>query len=75
MTMMASSEATLFEPNAERFVKQALNTIGHVSETTGYLAHEIQVVPALLLPDFVKDMIDEKMRDNKRKRVLAKKGQ
>ncbi|CAI2354140.1 unnamed protein product [Caenorhabditis sp. 36 PRJEB53466] len=39
----------------DSFAKSALNTIGHVGETTGYFSHQIQAEGMSLLPEFVVD--------------------
>uniref|UniRef100_A0A914DU50 Oxidoreductase, short chain dehydrogenase/reductase family protein n=1 Tax=Acrobeloides nanus TaxID=290746 RepID=A0A914DU50_9BILA len=42
-TKMSRADEALFIPSPETFAKQALNSVGHVSETNGCLAHEIQL--------------------------------
>lgn len=48
--------SSFFAPFPEFFVKQALRTVGYVSETTGCFAHEIQAL-LFALPDFLVDYI------------------
>lgn len=36
-------KTSFFTPNPEQFTKQAILSIGHTPETTGCLAHQIQV--------------------------------
>ena len=35
--------SSFFVPEPGTYVKQALRSVGRITETTGYLAHEIQV--------------------------------
>lgn len=37
-------KTSFFTPNPEQFVKEAVRSIGHTEETTGCLAHQIQVI-------------------------------
>lgn len=43
-TKMSKAKPSFFAPGPDTFVKQALRSVGHVTETTGCLAHEIQVL-------------------------------
>ncbi|VDN60607.1 unnamed protein product [Dracunculus medinensis] len=42
------SRPSLFAPSPENFVKSAISTIGITSETTGCLAHQVQVLVSVL---------------------------
>ncbi|GMR45138.1 hypothetical protein PMAYCL1PPCAC_15333, partial [Pristionchus mayeri] len=42
-----------FEPSAPKFAKSALKTVGIVSETTGYFAHQIQAEMFGLIPNWL----------------------
>lgn len=53
--MAGNPNTSFFTPDSDTFAKSALNTIGHASQTTGYITHQIECEMLKLLPDFVID--------------------
>jgi len=67
-------KTSFFTPNPEQFVKAAIRSIGHVSETTGYMAHQLQAEVVFgLLPKFVLDKVTKDNSIQTRARALKKK--
>ncbi|VDN60609.1 unnamed protein product [Dracunculus medinensis] len=64
---------SFFIPTPERFVKSTLRTIGHVDETTGFLAHQIQIEMFMNLPTFLLNYIVGKSSEALNKKCIAKK--
>uniref|UniRef100_A0AC34QMF5 Uncharacterized protein n=1 Tax=Panagrolaimus sp. JU765 TaxID=591449 RepID=A0AC34QMF5_9BILA len=60
--------SSFFAPFPEFFVKQALRTVGYVSETTGCFAHELQAL-VFALPDFLVDYVIA--AEHKKTRAIA----
>ncbi|CAB07363.1 Putative steroid dehydrogenase 2 [Caenorhabditis elegans] len=70
--MAGNPNTSFFCPDSDTFARSALNTIGHASETTGYIAHQIQCEILKLLPDFVIDRSIKKGNAEFREKALAK---
>ena len=51
------SRSSFFGPFPDTFVKQAIRSIGLVSETTGYFSHQIQAEVVGALPQWIVDLI------------------
>uniref|UniRef100_A0A914EGP9 Uncharacterized protein n=1 Tax=Acrobeloides nanus TaxID=290746 RepID=A0A914EGP9_9BILA len=71
-TKMSKAKAAFFSPGPEAFVKQALRSVGHVSETTGCLSHELQA-NVFALPGLLIDSVMDKGNLAIRNRALKKK--
>uniref|UniRef100_A0A914DUF8 Uncharacterized protein n=1 Tax=Acrobeloides nanus TaxID=290746 RepID=A0A914DUF8_9BILA len=71
-TKMSGADEALFVPSPETFAKQALNSVGHVSETNGCLVHEIQGL-GLGLPNFLLDFFGDKINLDMKERAMRKK--
>lgn len=67
-------KSSFFTPTPEQFVKAAVRSIGHVSETTGCLPHQIQAeILFNIMPDFVADRVITSENVKTRARALKKK--
>uniref|UniRef100_A0A914CAY5 Uncharacterized protein n=1 Tax=Acrobeloides nanus TaxID=290746 RepID=A0A914CAY5_9BILA len=71
-TKMSKESEALFVPSPETFVKQALNSVGHISETNGCLVHEIEGL-VWGLPDFLKDLLCDRVNLDKRENQMRQK--
>uniref|UniRef100_A0A0K0DBX7 Estradiol 17-beta-dehydrogenase 12 n=1 Tax=Angiostrongylus cantonensis TaxID=6313 RepID=A0A0K0DBX7_ANGCA len=65
-------KTSFFIPGAEQFVASAVNSIGLVSETTGFLAHQIQIEVIKLLPTPLRDILITKYTSALRTAALKK---
>uniref|UniRef100_A0A914CP49 Uncharacterized protein n=1 Tax=Acrobeloides nanus TaxID=290746 RepID=A0A914CP49_9BILA len=70
-TSLLSFFSSFFVPESRTFVKQALCSVGHITKTTGYLAHEIQAY-TLALPELMADFIVDKISLMIRKRAIRR---
>jgi len=67
-------KSSFFTPNPEQFVKQAVRSIGHVSETTGCLPHQIQAELIFgMLPNMLLNKLTTDQSLQTRSRALKKK--
>ncbi|CAB01115.2 Putative steroid dehydrogenase 3 [Caenorhabditis elegans] len=67
------TETSLFCPDSATFAKSALNTVGHTSQTTGYINHQIQCEMLALFPECFLDSFVKKSSVETREKALAKK--
>ncbi|CAJ0577298.1 unnamed protein product, partial [Mesorhabditis spiculigera] len=55
--MSKVKKTSFFTPNPTTFARAALDTVGHVSETTGYYTHQIQLEFLSAIPCWLRDKI------------------
>uniref|UniRef100_A0A183BV04 Estradiol 17-beta-dehydrogenase 12 n=1 Tax=Globodera pallida TaxID=36090 RepID=A0A183BV04_GLOPA len=60
-----------FSPLPKQFVQQALRTVGHSTETTGCIGHQIQVELSSLLPTFLTDIYVKNEIQKAERRAMA----
>ncbi|KAI6188889.1 hypothetical protein M3Y98_00403100 [Aphelenchoides besseyi] len=73
-TKMSKLRPSLFVPNAREFAHSALNSVGYVSETSGYFWHELQFIGLFqLLPEFVFDILSRRNAHTVKQKALRKK--
>ncbi|XP_034241034.1 inactive hydroxysteroid dehydrogenase-like protein 1 [Thrips palmi] len=63
-------ETSLFVPDAERYARNAVNTLGQVESTTGYWAHGIQYFFTVIPPVWVRTYVGNLMNQTFRKDYL-----
>lgn len=64
-------ETSLFVPDAERYARNAVNTLGQVESTTGYWAHGLQYFFTVIPPVWVRTYIGALMNQTFRKDYLT----
>ncbi|CAJ0941363.1 unnamed protein product, partial [Mesorhabditis belari] len=71
--MSKVKKTSFFTPDAQKFARAALNTVGVVNETTGYFSHQIQAELLFSLPGWLLDKVIDKGSLAIRKAALRKK--
>jgi len=72
-TKMSRLRQSLMVPSAEVFARDALNTVGHISETSGYFWHEVQISYLFgLAPNFIFDLFAKRNAEMTKKKALRK---
>ncbi|CAD5209272.1 unnamed protein product [Bursaphelenchus okinawaensis] len=65
---------SLFVPSVDAYTKQAVDSIGHINETTGYQAHELQNYFFFrFMPEFFFDLYWDNVSTSVRDMAIAKK--
>ncbi|KAI6229542.1 17beta-hydroxysteroid dehydrogenase [Aphelenchoides besseyi] len=73
-TKMSKLRPSLFVPDAREFACSALNSVGYVSETSGYFWHELQSIGLFqLLPEFVFDILTRRNAHTIKQKAQRKK--
>ncbi|KAI6190499.1 17beta-hydroxysteroid dehydrogenase [Aphelenchoides bicaudatus] len=72
-TKMSRLRRSLLVPNAEDFAREALNSVGHVNETTGFFWHEIQITYLFkICPDWFFDIVARRNAKFVKQKALQK---
>jgi 17beta-estradiol 17-dehydrogenase / very-long-chain 3-oxoacyl-CoA reductase len=72
-TNMSRLRKSFLVPDSETFAREALNSVGHVDETTGYFWHEIQITYLFkICPDFIFDIFARNNAKMTKQKALKK---
>uniref|UniRef100_A0A914H7Y6 Polynucleotide adenylyltransferase n=1 Tax=Globodera rostochiensis TaxID=31243 RepID=A0A914H7Y6_GLORO len=69
--VLHQSDTGFFSPLPKQFVQQALRTVGHSTETTGCIGHQIQAELSSLLPTFLTDIYVKNEIKKAERRAMA----